>query len=288
MIDQVLGIVGFGFVGKAIQHGFAQSAEFRIHDVNPLESINTFEEVMEESDIIFLCVPTPMDLDTGIQDLRILDSVMAKCVEHVNNTDKVLVIKSTVLPGTTQRYSNLYPHARIVFNPEFLTERTYRLDFINQSRIVLGGAKEDTDLVAKIYETRFPTTPIFHTSATAAEIVKYACNCFFAVKVGYLNELYQICDAHDVDYDDVIGMSLADGRIGNSHWEVPGHDGDFGFGGKCFPKDINALIKHAEDMGVDAKIMKATWEKNLEVRSNHDWLEIKGAVTGKEEEEEDE
>jgi len=284
---KTIGIIGFGFVGKAIQHGFAQATNFRIHDVNPNESINTFEEVMTESDVIFLCVPTPMDIVSGIQDLSIMDSVMEQCTKYTDGTDLVLVIKSTILPGTTDGYIEKYPNSRIVFNPEFLTERTFRLDFINQSRIVLGGAPENTAKVEELYKERFPTTPVFHCSSTAAELTKYAANCFFSVKISFLNEIYQICEALGTSYDEVIAMTLADGRIGNSHWTIPGHDGSKGFGGKCFPKDLNALIGCAEKLGIDPVVMKATWEKNMEVREVHDWLDIKGAVSGQDEIEEE-
>jgi UDPglucose 6-dehydrogenase len=228
-----IGIIGFGFVGKAIQHGFAQAADFCIHDVNPLESIDTLEDTVYYSDFIFVCVPTPTNFETGEQDNSIVDSVVDQCAPLISNTDKILVIKTTTVPGTTQKYIDKYPQCHIVFNPEFLTERTFRLDFINQSRIVLGGKLEDTKEVEKLYRTRFPTTPVFHTSATAGEMVKYFANCFFACKVAFMNEMYQFCEKLGIKYDEVIGMVLADGRIGNSHWQVPGHDGHLGFGGKC-------------------------------------------------------
>jgi len=276
-----IGILGFGFVGKAIHHGFAQSADFRIHDINPLESVNTFEETVTQSDIIFVCVPTPTNFETGEQDNTIMDNVIGQCVPYVADTKKILVIKSTVVPGTTQAYLEKHANVRIVFNPEFLTERTFRLDFINQSRIILGGYKEDTDVVADLYRQRFPTTPICHTDPTSAEMVKYFCNCFFSAKLSFMNEMCQICRGLGVNYDEVIGMVLADGRIGNSHWQVPGHDGDMGWGGKCFPKDINALINIAKQVGVEPTMLQAAWKKNLEVRKKRDWVDIKGVVSNK-------
>jgi len=275
----IIGIVGFGFVGKAIHHGFAQTTDFRIHDVNPLECVNTFEETLTQSDIIFICVPTPTNFETGEQDNSIMDNVIERCTPYVSKTDRVLVIKSTVTPGTTQNYIDKYPAARVVFNPEFLTERTFRLDFINQSRIILGGNKEDTEIVGKLYKERFPTTPIFYTDATSAEMVKYFCNCFFAAKLSFMNEMYQICQELKINYDDVIGMVLADGRIGNSHWNVPGHDGLKGWGGKCFPKDVNALINISKTLGINPTMLQAAWEKNLEVREKHDWENIPGVVS---------
>ena len=140
-----IGIIGFGFVGKAIHHGFAQTAKFRIFDINPLESTHTLEEVATQSDFIFICVPTPTNFNAEAPDLSITDSVVKQCVPFVENTGKILILKSTILPGTTERYTKAYQGVRFVFNPEFLTERSARLDFINQSRIILGGHREVTE-----------------------------------------------------------------------------------------------------------------------------------------------
>jgi UDPglucose 6-dehydrogenase len=112
--------------------------------------------------------------------------------------------------------------------------------------------------------------------AKSAEMVKYVANCFLATKVSFANEIYQICKAIGVDYNGVIETAMLDNRLGTSHWKVPGPDGHFGFGLTCFPKDLNALIKLAELNGVDPKVMKAVWEKNLEVRPERDWELMKG------------
>jgi UDPglucose 6-dehydrogenase len=104
-------------------------------------------------------------------------------------------------------------------------------------------------------------------------------NCFFATKVSFMNEMFQFCEAIGGDWDAAVEGFITDGRIGNSHIDVPGHDGDFGYGGKCFPKDINAMIKKSEDLGLDPKMLKASWEKNKEVRKKLDWFDIPGAMT---------
>ncbi len=278
-MEYTIGIVGFGFVGKAIQHGFAQTTEFRIFDVDERKRTHSLEDTVKDSDFIFVCLPTPSNFDTGAIDLSIMDEMMGKIDEFASVSNKVIIIKSTVIPGTTDKYQRKYQASNFVFNPEFLTERTYRLDFINASRIILGGANWNTQRVKKLYEDRFPGTPVYCTSAKAAELVKYCANCFFAVKVSYMNEVHQICQKLDLDYNEVIQMVLADGRIGNSHYSVPGHDGSLGFGGKCFPKDIKAMIHLAYELGIDPLVMQAAWEKNMQVRDNHDWNEIEGAVS---------
>ena len=279
-----IGIVGNGFVGSAIAAGFALHANVMIYDKDPLRATHGLSEVLEQCEFIFVGVPTPMEsVENGQIDLTILDNVMAEISSLNKDNDNIIIIKSTVVPGTTQRYIEKYSDLNIVFNPEFLTERTARLDFINASRIVLGGSHELCERVEKLYRIRFIATPIIKTDAESAEFIKYMCNCFFATKVAYMNEMYQMARAHGLDWGTIMAGFLSDGRIGNSHTDVPGHDGDYGYGGKCFPKDINAFIKYFEFNHIEPTLLKASWSKNLQVRQNHDWLKIEGAVTNKKE-----
>ena len=192
------------------------------------------------------------------------------------------MIKSTVVPGTVEKLAEKYPKMNFVFNPEFLTERKARLDFINTSRIVLGSDKElAIDIVEELYRVRFPYTQVIRTDFSTAQLIKYMANCFFATKVSFMNEMYQICNAVGGDWDKALEGFITDGRIGNSHIDVPGHDGDLGFGGKCFPKDINAIINKCEEIGVKTPVIKGAWEKNQEVRKDLDWYDIPGAVSKK-------
>ena len=107
------------------------------------------------------------------------------------------------------------------------------------------------------------------------------CNCFFATKISFMNEMYQINNKIGANWIDAINGFLSDGRIGNSHVDVPGHDGQLGFGGKCFPKDVNAMINFSNAVGVKPTILSATWNKNLEIRNDKNWEKIPGAVTNK-------
>lgn len=277
-----IGIVGNGFVGSAILHGFLLHAEdIMIYDKDPKRSTHDMSTLVEMSDVVFICVPTPM-FESGECDLSIVEGVVDELSKYDTITQKVVVIKSTVVPGTVERLAEKYSNMNFVFNPEFLTERKARLDFINTSRIVLGSDKSlACDIVEKLYRTRFPYTKIIKTDFATAQLIKYMANCFFATKVSFMNEMYQVCDAVGGDWDVAIDGFISDGRIGNSHIDVPGHDGDFGYGGKCFPKDINAMIKRAEELGVKPSVMKASWEKNKEVRKDLDWYDIPGAVSKK-------
>jgi len=277
-----IGIIGNGFVGQAIVHGFIlHTDDILVYDKDPKRSTHSMKELVKNSDIIFICVPTPM-FESGECDLSIVESVVEELSQHNDIDQKTIVIKSTVVPGTSEKLANKYLNMNFVFNPEFLTERRARLDFINTSRIVLGSNKiHALETVEKLYRNRFPYVPIIKTDFGTAQLIKYMANCFFATKISFMNEMKQICDAINGDWNKAMEGLMTDYRIGNSHTDVPGHDGDLGFGGKCFPKDINAMIKKAEELGVEPTVMKGAWEKNKQVRKNLNWYDIPGAVSKK-------
>lgn len=275
-----VGIIGNGFVGSAMAAGFALHAKVRVYDADQSKAVDSFEDVVNKSEYIFLCLPTPMNKsDNSKIDLSIIDSVLSDIDKLKPAGDKIIVIKSTVVPGTTDKFAAKYPNLSIAFNPEFLTERTANLDFINAARIVLGGEQKLVDSLERLYRARFPYTKIIKTDSKSAEFIKYFANCFFATKVSFMNEMLQASEKFGCNWNDVMNGVMSDGRIGNSHTDVPGHDGSRGFGGKCFPKDINAFINFFKDIGVQPTILEAAWQKNLEVRENHDWNQIPGAVS---------
>ena len=174
-----------------------------------------------------------------------------------------------------------------VFNPEFLTERSAKFDFINQARFILGGDPEDTQKVADLFTFRFGgSTPMVQTNFETAEFIKYMNNCFFATKVSFMNEMRLIADRSNVDWQAAVDGFVRDGRVGHSHVSVPGPDGKFGFGGSCFPKDIQALIKHAEAVGVNPFVLNGAWQTNLDVRPERDWEKLVGRAIIKEKEDE--
>ena len=272
-----IGIIGLGFVGKAVTHGFCLHSNLKIYDKFQ-DGLNTIKETVKESDFIFVCVPTPMSND-GSQDLSCVHDVM-KSIDEVTKSKKIIILKSTILPGTTRKLANMYPNHLFVFNPEFLTERSAKLDFINSARIIIGGSNHMAlDCVEEMYRVRFTHTPIYKTTWEGAELVKYMNNCFFALKISYLNEFYDLAAELKIPYEELRDMFLADYRVGNSHTDVPGHDGDRGFGGKCFPKDVNAMIKWGDKNGFPMNTIKAAEEVNKRVRNNKDWENIKGATT---------
>ena len=157
-----------------------------------------------------------------------------------------------------------------------MTEANSIEDFKNQNRIILGGPRPATTKVIRIFKKAFPRVNIIKTGSTIAEMVKYFTNCFLATQVSFANDMYDICGGLGIDYDKVLEYSLHDNRIGNTHLEVPGPDGDRGFGGHCFPKDLNALIKLAESIGLEPQILECVKSTNDNVRENRDWEQQKG------------
>ena len=266
---KVVGIVGNGFVGESQIFAFSPTNEIRVYDIDPLKSTHTKDET-HESDFIFVCVPTPMSVD-GRQDLSFIEKVFEESVEG-----PICIIKSTVLPGTTEKLQKKYPHLNIIFSPEFLTERTAKLDMLTQARIIFGGNKELTDRVEKLFSNRFMNRHFIHTDSKTAEYIKYMNNTFFATKVSLMNEYYRLAKLVGINWDDAMYGFSSDGRIGDSHLHVPGPDGKLGFGGTCFPKDINALISMANDVGVNMNVLDAAWKTNLEIRPEQDWNKLKG------------
>ena len=284
-----IGIIGNGFVGSAVAYGFSPQcgydANVRIYDKQQEKSNCSLEETVNESDFIFLSVPTPSNQDGSIH-LGIIETALAEINDAKVDTKKenVVLIRSTVVPGTTRKLAKKYPRLNLVFNPEFLTERSAKFDFINQSRFIIGGCsympdtpRWETAAVANLFKHRFGnSTPVVMCDYETAEIIKYMNNWFFAVKVSFLNEMRMLAEKSNVDWDVAVDGFVRDGRVGHSHLQVPGPDGKFGFGGSCFPKDLRAIIQFGEENEVDMKTLKAAWETNLIVRPERDWEKLKG------------
>jgi len=264
MKKPTVGIIGNGFVGEAQAFAFSPVSNVKIYDVDPLKSTHTLNET-HDSDFVFVCVPTPMYPD-GNQNLNFVEEVFKYA-----NKKPIYILKSTVLPGTTEKLNKNYSQFKIVFSPEFLTERTSKLDMLTQNRIILGGEKTLTSHVRKIYELRFKNKNIIETDSITSELIKYMNNTFFATKVSIMNEFKLLCDKIGANWEDALNGFASDGRVGDSHLNVPGHDGQLGYGGKCFPKDVNAFILLAKKLGINLNAIEGGWNTNLKVRKNRDW-----------------
>jgi UDPglucose 6-dehydrogenase len=259
-----IGVIGNGFVGNAVAQYFKTRLPTVVWDKDETRCTGTFQEVME-SDFVFLCLPSPT-FEDGSQDL----TALYETVDVINLTTpkSILILKSTVLPGTTQSLAEKYPNLNFVFNPEFLTARTAVQDFANPSDIVLGGHDECLQDVSKLYSTYFPQTPILLYDFTTAEMIKYARNTFYAVKVAYFNEIYMICQTLGIDYKQVREGVLASGWVNPMHTLVPGPDGKLGFGGACLPKDSKALVRFGKSKALDMFVLSAALDTSKKLRKD--------------------
>ena len=266
----MIGIIGQGFVGNAVYQKFKKYYDVYTYDLDSTKC-NSSEQRVLDNKIVFVCLPTPMNRD-GSCDTSILEGAVRRCSEF--GITKTVVVKSTIPPGTTEKLNEKFPSLQVVFNPEFLTERNAVEDYNNQKRIILGGPRPATTNLKRIFSKVFPNADIIKTDSTHAEMVKYLTNTFLSVKVSFANEIYQLCNLLEIDYDKVVEYATYDKRLGNSHWNVPGHDGDFGFGGHCFPKDLGAMIKFGEEAGTD--LLQAVRFYNNDVRTDRNWETMKG------------
>ena len=267
-----VGIVGKGFVGGAMHENFKEVFNVFVWDtdINKRLNVTSFEDFVEKSDIIFVCVPTPMKED-GSCDVSIVNSV----IDDISKIDrqKYVVIKSTVTPGTTEKLATDFGMT-IGFNPEFLTEANAYNDFRRQHLIIIGVDNPGIGAVMAqlYYEFNQKVDNYCHVierTTKEAEMFKYLANCFLATKVIFANEFKRLCDTVNVDYAKIADVAVLDKRLGHTHWRVPGPDGKYGYGGSCFPKDTNALMHFAEQHGSTLWLLTEASYINDEVRGEH-------------------
>jgi len=275
-----LGIVGFGIVGKALKHVFETKFPIYIYDKYQKEH-QGLSILARESNLVFITVPTSM-LKKGDIDLSYVIDALSSLSDSAKKQkrEKLLtVLKSTIIPGTTDNLQRKFLNLDLVFNPEFITEKNFLNDMRNTDRVVIGtNNKNSARVVETVYREIFPDATYIITTPKTAEMIKYASNVALASQVMIANEIYQICQRIGVDYTTVKNVLLLDKRIGRNI-NVPGNDKDFGFGGKCLPKDLNALISFAKGKGYEPKLFEQVWTSNLRLRKNYDWEKIKGTTS---------
>ena len=248
-----IGIIGQGFVGTAVREGMGSHFDIETYDKYKESTCESVQSLCSKTKHIFICLPTPMR-SNGSCDLSIVQHTIEEIDKY--SDEHIAIIKSTVPPGTTKALNDSCENLKVVFNPEFLTEANYLDDFKYQTRIIIGGETSDVNIIRNLYKKVFYTTPIIKTDSDTAEMVKYFLNCFLATKVSFANEMKDISDSIGIDYDKVIEYALYDTRIGKSHFSTPGPDGKRGFGGSCFPKDVNAMIHFAIANDINPVVLK--------------------------------
>jgi UDPglucose 6-dehydrogenase len=256
-----IGIIGLGFVGSAVRDAMDMSADLVLVDKDPTRGSHTFADI-HSCEGVFVCVPTPQS-DDGTCDTSALESVL----EQLKDYDGVIISKCTAPPliykALNEKYKNL------VHAPEFLTAANARQDYLNGKFAFIGGRvraymNQARDII--VWGQPGIVDNITFCTIEEAALAKYTINTFLSTKVSFMNEMYQLCQAIGADYSTVARMVSHDRRIGSSHMQVPGPDGQFGFGGMCFPKDTAALLKFAKDAGVDMNVLDAAVKKNLLLR----------------------
>jgi len=258
-----IGIVGLGIVGGAIASATSfMDTSIVIVDSDPNKGTHTYDDLMQ-CDGVFICTPTPQS-DDGTCDVSILLSVLDK----LKNYDGVIISKSTAPIGVYTELNEKYPN--LVHSPEFLTEANAFRDYVNGEFAFIGGRVKAYQREAErlIRLTQPNLKVITHCSIGEAALAKYTINTFLATKVLFMNEIYELAKKTNCDFSHVSRMVTQDKRIGASHMSVPGPDGNFGFGGMCFPKDTAALLKFAQTQGVDLSVLEAAIKKNKVFRND--------------------
>ena len=249
-----VGVVGGGVVGSAMRH--LCGPDTVTYDPYVPEYAGN-KDAINACDVVFISVPTPMS-DDGTCNTNIVEETVA-WVEA-----PLLIIRSTVAPGTTDRLAAKYKK-NIVFQPEYLGETTAHVfgNMAEREFVVLGGTPEATEAAARFYTHYYNSMVRYYfCDAITAEVCKYMENAFYAVKVTFVNEFYDIAKTHGVDFFKLREMWLADTRISRDHTFV--FPDNRGFSGKCLPKDCNAIVKSSEERGYEPKFMKACLKRNDE------------------------
>lgn len=297
-----IGIVGNGFVGKATKLLEGNNIDVIVYDINPTlcEPPNLSFEELTTCDLIFICVPTPME-KSGKCHTTIVENVVKKLQNSFQSMNKNyetnIIVRSTVPPSTCDRL-------RVGFMPEFLTEKNWKNDFYNTSDWIFGyydvnvndnnnnnnddnnndnsNYKKYKNKIEKLFTIAYnngsiKSKSLHFTGNSIAEMVKYTRNSFLAVKVSYFNEIENYCKKNNISYKDVRNLTILDSRIGESHTDVPGHDGKKGYGGTCLPKDINALLYEFNECNIESYMLSASKIRNEKVdRIEKEWSNNKG------------
>lgn len=278
MLINKIGIVGNGFVGNAIYENLKNKFDVKVYDVNEQKCLHSLKEVYN-TEIVFVCLPTPMTSAEGSEcNLSIIDKFFNEVPE---NTNCLFAIKSTVPIGTTRKILQKRSDLKIVHNPEFLTANNAVEDFKNSERNIIGGF-ENGELLVNFYKELFPNAKTLLVDTIESETIKYFSNTYLATKVTFFNIMHDLCNKYNMNYENLINGVCSDSRIGFSHSKVPGPDGDKGFGGTCFPKDINSLICTLQQNELNYRIFEEIWNYNKQVRNNWDWSTNQSAVLHKE------
>lgn len=261
-----MGIIGGGVVGQAHASVFRHYCDVKVYDLEPTRSTHSLRDVLQQ-DVLFLCLPTPMRKDGTVETRAVFDVLAA--IESESSC-KAVVLKSTAPPQALLECSIRVP-GRFIYSPEFLTERSAEYELQQSTSFIFGennASQEAIKAVDALFQRRWAGVARYWTSLQTASLVKYMRNVFFAVKVGLMNEYNELAMTYGAERAELFKLFLLDPRIGRSHHEVPGHDGNLGWGGSCFLKDTAGFLHIARAQGVDPQIVRGAWASNVDRRGS--------------------
>jgi UDPglucose 6-dehydrogenase len=270
-----LAIVGHGFVGQAVEFAFTHPLVQHML-IDPKKYNNDVEDFKsmlpdEQPHCVFICAPTPSNDDGSVNSSIVESSVL----KSLNYTNALVVVKSTITPDVVDRlYASMSKeqHDRFCYNPEFLTEKNAKADFVSAKFHVMGGTPQAVLEIVDIYEIfgSCESNDYHRMSAYEASFVKYTINSFLSTKVTFFNQLYDLVNLYGCNFNTVVRAVGQDDRVGVGHTRVPGFDGKRGFGGACLPKDTKAFLRfstHDKDDGTIASF--DLLEKVLDINSDY-------------------
>jgi UDPglucose 6-dehydrogenase len=269
-----IGIIGGGFVGGATALFSSEKYNVIIYDLMPERCsppYTTFDDILKKTLCVFICVPTPITTTNNQQYGMCNTKIVEKVIKQLKdaNYQGHIIVRSTVPIGFCDSFN-------VNFMPEFLTEKNWRNDFINNKEWFLGVQNDDViPLIVDIIQNSQVTNKTLktHKGCKEMEYIKYFRNCILATKVSFCNEMYQLASTLQINYNEILPLLTQDPRIGSSHTSVPGHDGHKGFGGTCFPKDMASLSYQFKEHNVPSYVISGAIKRNEEIdRPEKDWL----------------
>ena len=260
-----IGIIGCGYVGSAVSWSHRHQDQI-IRDPKLKDSAELKDFV--NADAIFVCLPSPM-LEDGRCDTSYIEDGLAELLDNVRFENPVPIIcKTTAPPSIYEKLQKRYPN--IVYSPEFLTAANHIADYSNADFFVIGGHTEWCERAREVIRSGIPLTDerFIYTDIKTASMFKYMMNSYMSMKVTFMNDFYSLAQAEGVEWRTLKRLAGYDERIGKTHMDVPGPDGEFGYGGACFPKDVAAIITEAIDLGVEFELMQRVETINKHHRNN--------------------
>lgn len=259
-----VGFIGLGYVGGSTANWFEKNKpKYDLFYYDKYKKIGSVEEV-NNADVIFIAVPTPFVVGKGYDDSAVRDAI-----KNVKN-GKTIVIKSTIMPRSTEKFQKANPGKTFLFNPEFLRAKTAKQDFLNPERQIVGYVTPKGKTMAKKVLGMLPHAPYERImKSTEAEMVKYFGNTFLATRVIFANQIYDICKAAGIDYETVKEGASKDSRVGSSHFDVFADvfkEKQRGYGGPCLPKDVRALIQFGKSVGAELDMLSSLEKINKKLR----------------------